>query len=101
MIRYKRDKGGFVLNSSVTSRSLEIKRPVFVRVCSFTIEKIALALEYLADLKGPDLTHPWVRGVKHEGLHGGVGRPRSENELTRITFYILLQTQTADLGCKR
>lgn len=56
-----------------------------------------MALEYLADLKGPDLTHPWVGRVKHEGLHGAVGRPRGENELTGITFHIVLQTQTAHL----
>lgn len=68
-----------------------------VRVCVSTIEKVALALEYLADLKGPDLTHPWVGGVKHKGLHSTVGRPSSENELAGIAFHVLLQTQTAYL----
>lgn len=62
-----------------------------------TIEEVALGVEYLADLKGPDLTHPWVGGVKHKGLHGTIGRPRSENELTGIAFHVLLQTQTAYL----
>lgn len=59
-------------------------------VCQPTIEEVALALEYLADLKGPHLTHTWVGGVKHKGLHRAVGRPRSENELTGITLHILL-----------
>lgn len=62
-----------------------------------TIEEVALVLQYLADLKGPDLTHSWMCGMKHKGLHSTVGRPRSKNELTGITFHILLQTQTADL----
>lgn len=66
-------------------------------VCERTVEEVALALKYLADLKGPDLTHPWVGGMKHKRLHGAVGRPRSENKLTGVTFHILFQTQTAYL----
>lgn len=61
-----------------------------VSVCEPTIEEVALALKYLADLKGPDLTHPRVGRVKHKRLHGAVGRPRSKNELTGIAFHILL-----------
>lgn len=34
-----------------------------------TVEEVALALHYLAYLKGPDLPHTWVGGVKNEGLH--------------------------------
>lgn len=49
-----------------------ITRPPFVYVCQPTVEEVALALQYLADLKGPDLTHTWVGGVKHKGLHGAV-----------------------------
>lgn len=70
-------------------------------MCRCTIEKVALALEYLADLKGPDLTHPWMGGVKHEGLDGAIGRPRGENKLTGIAVYILLQTQTAHLQSEK
>lgn len=55
-----------------------------------TVEEVALALQYLADLKGPDLPHTWVRGVKHEGLHRGVGCPRSEDKLAGIAFHVLL-----------
>lgn len=66
-----------------------------------TVEEVALALDHLADLKGPDVTHPWMGGVKHEGLHGAAGCPRSEDELTGITFHALLQTQAAHLECGR
>lgn len=66
-----------------------LKKP-FLCECVCTIEEVALALEYLADLKGPDLTHPWVGGVKHKGLRGAVGRSWGESELTGITFCILL-----------
>lgn len=61
-----------------------------------TVEEVALALQYLADLKGPDLPHTWVGGVKHEGLRG-VGCPRSEDKLAGIAFHVLLETQAADL----
>lgn len=66
-------------------------------MCPPTIEEVALAFEYLADLKGPDFTHPWVGGVKHEGLHGAAGRPRGEDELAGVALHVLLQTQTAHL----
>lgn len=62
-----------------------------------TVEEVALALKYLGDLKGPDLTHPWVGGVEDIGLRGTVGQARSQHELTGITFNVLLQTQTAYL----
>lgn len=63
----------------------------------FTIEEVALALEYLADLQGPDLAHPRVGRVKHEGLHSAVARPGSQGELAGIALHALLQTQTAHL----
>lgn len=66
-----------------------------------TVEEVALAFKYLADLKGPDLTYPWVGGMKHEGLHGAVGGARSENELAGVAFHVLLQTQTAYLKSSR
>lgn len=62
-----------------------------------TVEEVALALQYLADLQGPHLPHTRVGGVKHEGLHRGVSRPRSEEKLAGIAFHVLLQTQTAYL----
>lgn len=70
-------------------------------VCQYTIEEVALAFKYLADPKGPDLTHSRMSGVKDEGLHRAVGQPRSDSELTRVVFHVLLQTQTAHLrSCK-
>lgn len=62
-----------------------------------TVEEVALTLQYLADLKGPDLPHPRVGGVKHIRLHRGVGRPRGEDKLAWIAFHVLFQTQTAYL----
>lgn len=59
-------------------------------VCMPTVEEVALALQYLADLKGPDLPHTLVGGVKHKGLHRGVGCPRSEDKLAGIAFHVLL-----------
>lgn len=62
-----------------------------------TVEEAALAIQYLADLKGPDLPHTRVGRVKHVGLHRGVGDPRGEDKLAGIAFHVLLQTQTAHL----
>lgn len=56
-----------------------------------------LTVEYLADLKGPDLPHPRVGGVKHKGLHGAVGGAGGEDELVGVALHVLLQTQAAHL----
>lgn len=66
-------------------------------MCLLTIEEVALTIQYLADLKGPDLSHTRVGRVKHVGLHQGIGGPRGEDKLARIAFDVLLQTQTAYL----
>jgi len=95
VVNYKGNNTGCVAKNSSFDKTCPVC--VCVCVCPPTIEEVALALEYLADLKGPDLTHPGVGGVKHEGLHGAVGRPRSEDELTGVALQILLHPQAADL----
>lgn len=60
-----------------------------------------LTVEDLADLKGPDLSHPGVGGVKHEGLHGAVGGAGGEDELVGVALHVLLQAQAAHLQSGR
>lgn len=89
----KRNKRGLIQLGTLSANMSS----VCVCVCQHTIEEVALALQHLADLESPDLPHARVGGVKHERLHGGIRQSASENELAGITFYVLLQTQTAHL----
>lgn len=99
-----RDSAGTLMEIGVM-----IKRTVPIRLrppckpsctgwlCTLTAEEVALAIQYLADLKGPDLPHTRVGRVKHVGVHRGVGVSSSEDKLAGIAFHVLLQTQTAHL----
>lgn len=60
-----------------------------------------MALQYLADLKGPDLTHSQVGGVEDEGFYAAIGHPRGQHKLTGVTVHTVLQPQTTDLERER
>ena len=66
-----------------------------------TIEEVALALQYLADLKGPDLPDTQVGGVEDKGFYAAIGHPRRQHKLTGVTVHTVLQPETTDLEGER
>lgn len=62
-----------------------------------TVEEVALALQDLADLQYPHLSHAWVGRVQDEGLCASVGDPGGQGELTGVAVHAVLKAQTAHL----
>lgn len=63
----------------------------------YTSEEVALGLEDLVDLQGPDLPDAEVGGVQEEGLKAAVRHSGGQCKLARVTVCAVLQAQTVHL----
>lgn len=63
----------------------------------YTSEEVALGLQDLVNLQGPDLPDSRVGGVQEKGLDAAVWHSGGHGKLTRVTVCTVLQAQTAHL----
>lgn len=70
--------------------------------CShYTSEEVALGLQDLVDLHGPDLPDSRVGGVQEKGLNAAIWHSGGQGKLTWVTIYTVLQAQTVYLYTNR
>lgn len=68
-----------------------------VQCSRYTSEKVALAIQDLVDLQGPDLPDSRVGGVQEKGLDAAIWHSGGQCKLTRVAVCTVLHAQTVHL----